>query len=330
MGKRPKLSIIMVARNDDYGKNFLNRITTSVRALIYLTNRYRSNFELVIIDYNPPPDKELLAQTLSAFTTDNIFLTIRFIVIPNTFHVRVAQESKRPLLEYLAKNIGIRRAQAEFILTTNPDIIFDDTIIEFLTEAQLDKNSFYRINRYDLPMREFDTSTQIPEIIKQCRQRTTRIWTKDGLIYTSFRRWFKRFLNKPLPKNLFLCPWFNPLRKIKAFVAPKKLHEAASGDFLLAHRNAWQKVRGFDQLPFSSFIDGYNVHLFYCAGLEQKILPFPIYHINHDTSNTMWPMLDYEIYLKNSARMLKTKIPYKIYPENWGFPEENFPETIIQ
>ena len=345
MNLNPKISFVLAARNDDYAGNFLNRVTTSLKVLIYLANKFKSNFELIVVEYNPPKDKERLSVALKI--KNNTHLPVRFITIPTEFHESISKGFKNPLFEYIAKNIGIRRARGEYILTMNPDIIFEEKLIEFLSQDSLNKHNFYRINRHDISTSTFDEKMEIPEILDECRKKETRVWVMNGLKYVSYKQWLKRFFRKPKPKNLIVCPLFNFRLKIKDLFNPKAIHQNAAGDFCLAHRDAWHAVRGFYQEPFNFYMDGYNAFMFDCKGFEQKILPFPIYHINHGWGNNVRSVsmfnestketspdlpstiIETKEYIRTVKEMFRTKIPYKENVVDWGFPDINFEEETV-
>lgn len=324
---KPKISLVIAARNDDYGGDFLNRISTCLKILNYQVNKNKVPAELIIIEYNPPNNKQLLSEVLQINKSD--FLSIRFINVPSKFHQDLAQGSKNPFFEYVAKNIGIKRANGEFILATNPDIIFSEEFIKFISNDQLEKNKFYRINRHDLPAHIFGEVSTEKEILDWCKNHVIRIMTNNGILFFNTKRWLKRFLKRPTFSHLLRLPLFNFLTERKIKLDPNRISGAAAGDFIMAHSDAWHKVRGYDQIPFNSFVDGYNVHMFHCYGFEQQILPYPVYHMGHKTSNNSRKQPDFKTYLDTVSKMDETKIPYKKYPEDWGFPDIDFKEIVI-
>ncbi|WKZ27336.1 MAG: hypothetical protein QY311_01080 [Candidatus Paceibacterota bacterium] len=321
----PKISFIMAGRNDDYGGNFLNRMHTSLRTLLYLAEKHAAPIEVVVIDYNPPIEVPTLREALGL--SGNAWCTLRFISIPAEFHARVSNGGKNPFPEYIAKNIGIRRARGEYVASVNPDIIFSEAFFLSIVKGDLHPTSFYRANRHDLGIRAIDPTISVPDVLRLCAQNTVRIWTNNGSPYVSWKRWFKRFRKSPKPYNLFFAPIFNFLHDWKVAKNPNRLHDAASGDFMMMHATGWATTRGFDQVPFLSYVDGYHLHLAHCLGLSQVILKDPIYHVDHRTSNGTRPSLDLQTYLDTTQKMLTTGIPYKEYDANWGFPDTTFSET---
>jgi hypothetical protein len=253
---KPKISFITTARNDDYGGNLINRINAFIKTLVHLTNVHELNSELILVEYNPPSSEKPLSEVLHI--ADNRHLSVRFIVVPESFHKQFETASKIPVMEYIAKNIGARRAHGEYVLCLNPDIILSDAMIKFLKNDRLDENTFYRANRHDIALNMIDENHSFEEITKQCQATTTQIWMSEGIQFVSFPAWFGRFKRKPSLRNLTMCPLFNRWRFGK-----EQVHEAAAGDFLLVHKNNWDKVGGYDQQPLSSFLDGYILYMFH-------------------------------------------------------------------
>jgi hypothetical protein len=176
-----------------------------------------------------------------------------------------------------------------------------------------------------LSIHEIADSAHADTALQICRKYTTRIWTEYGLLYVSWSRWWKRFLNKPKPKNLLVAPCFNLVKK---WLGPRPIKDVAPGHFTLAHRDAWAKVRGYDQQKLTDVdLDSYNIGMFACHGFRQEVLPQQIFHINH-AHNPLRQLPDGKLEREMKA-MATTGKPYTVYSENWGYPEESFPEQYI-
>ena len=124
------LSIVVVGRNDNYGGDFSLRLKTTID---WNLSRF-PNAELIYIDWNPLNDKP----------SDTIWMSERYpnaklYVIPNEIHKQFAGTVKFPILEYFAKNMGIRKASGDYIALINADILLG-TDIQF---NQLSKNNIY-------------------------------------------------------------------------------------------------------------------------------------------------------------------------------------------
>ncbi len=60
----PYLSLVVTARNDDHGGNLLDRMQAFVSGWISQARRYSIPSELIIVEWNPPPDRPRLAEAL--------------------------------------------------------------------------------------------------------------------------------------------------------------------------------------------------------------------------------------------------------------------------
>jgi len=320
---KPKLSIIFTARNDNYGGNLVERIQAAIKVLIYLTNKYRFYTELIIVEYNPPGDKLRLHTILKL--DNNKYLTIRFIEVPHAYHKTLPSSDRTPFFEFIAKNIGIRRATADFILSTNLDIIFSDQLFAFFSSHTLDAHAFYRINRTDIDNKEFPPQMTSEKILTLSKQSAYVTLTERGPVI--LRPFSFMGIKALILKYLYPLFVFLKFQNIKNSVSP--VHEQAAGDFLLMHKKIWNKIRGFSEEPISGYLDGYILCYAYSMGYSQIILPFPIYHILHDYAREGRPTKTLAEYITNRNRILKTKKPVIQNHLHWGAYNHKFQEKVF-
>jgi hypothetical protein len=314
------LSVVITARNDDYGGNLINRINTSLKVLSAWAEQLQRHIEMIIVDYNPVVGKKLLADELN--NVNNTYFEARFIIVP----VSGQGHEKTPLREYLAKNIGIRRARGEYILATNPDIIFSRDMIDFIT-SKLEPGCYYRADRFDLKLSKFPENLNINKILTLCRKNAyLRLGQyKNAALTFKYQaiemiKYLKSIIRHP--KRL-LPP------KNKEVASP--IHTNASGDFLLMHRDLWEKLKGYDESTIgATCTDGYLLHCAYCFDMPQQIIPFPIYHIYHNFGRQGRPEIEYQEYRRNCEAMIKTKIPYHLNGQDWGRATDKFQEVAWQ
>jgi hypothetical protein len=324
MSEHPRISFVIAARLGEHDDSFLGRLRTTLRILDALVTRHHLSCEFIIVQYNPPSGKPRIEDALKDMSLKAF--PIRIITVPPAAHAQLAPPSRTGVFaEFIAKNIGIRRAQGEYVLVTNLDIIFSNEMIARLAQP-LDRGTFYRANRRDLNIYAISETLNADQALALCHTCTDRIWTEYGLLYTSWQRWLKRFLKRPGLKNIFMAPIFNPLKKI---TSAKFVHDGAAGDFLLAHRDVWYEVHGYDQRQvYDLYLDSYILGILVCRGLKQIVLSQPIYHINHHQNPTrLGP--DFEKFKRDMQSMAETGIPYYTYPEYWGFPDERFEENLL-
>ena len=217
--KDPYISFVVVARNDNYGGNFLNRMQVFINTLSSLCEKYLLNSELIIVEWNPPENKDVFLNSL--IWPKNIKkLKIRIITVSSDLHKKIAGTSKMTMFEFLAKNVGVRRAKGRFILVTNPDIIFNHELIKFLSKKNLFEKSFYRVNRHDL-VKEIPSIKRVQKIFDFCENNWSIVHTRYG----SFNKKFPYF-NFNCLKSLLLI-----FRERIVGGSRSKIHTSASGDF---------------------------------------------------------------------------------------------------
>ena len=135
------LSSVIIARNDNYGGNLNERAVYCLNSFIKLCD------EVIYVDWNSP-------NNISLFTEIKDYVEktgrIRHIQVTNEFVFNLGLPSgSQAVVEVLARNIGIRRAKGDFIISSNIDII-----APLKLTFQLDENCFYIIARRDISLEE--------------------------------------------------------------------------------------------------------------------------------------------------------------------------------
>lgn len=169
----PYLSVVVTARNDNHGGNMLRRMQIFVNGLLYQCQRYSVEAELIVVEWNPLPDKPSLAEALCWEIADSP-CAVRFIEVPPQLHAQLRYAESLPLFQMIAKNVGIRRAKGEFILAANIDLLFSDELFEFLATHSLEVGKFYRMSRYDVAA-DVPMAAPIKEQLAYCEQNLLRI-----------------------------------------------------------------------------------------------------------------------------------------------------------
>jgi hypothetical protein len=170
----PYLSVVVAARNDDHGGNLLGRMQIFVSGWIEQARRYRIASELIIVEWNPPPNRPRLIDALR-WPDDLGPCEVRIIEVPPELHVRYPHSDALPLYQMIAKNAGIRRARGQFVLATNIDILFSNELAEYLAARQLERGRMYRIDRHDV-MSEVPVEDQLT----WCGTHLIRINRREG------------------------------------------------------------------------------------------------------------------------------------------------------
>ncbi|HVI85805.1 MAG TPA: hypothetical protein VNA86_10840, partial [bacterium] len=174
----PQLSVVVTARNDNHGGDMLQRMQIFVGGLLEQCHRHGLPAELIIVEWNPPPDRPRLAGALS-WPREHGPCAVRIVEVPPHIHRRYRYSDRLPLFQMIAKNVGIRRARGQFILSTNIDLLFSDALTRFLASGQIDPDCMYRIDRFDVPA-AVPVGALIDRQLEYCRRHVIRVNTRRG------------------------------------------------------------------------------------------------------------------------------------------------------
>lgn len=184
--KEPFLSVVATSRNDNHGGDLTRRTQVFVDSLAAQANRHELAIELILVEWNPPPDRQPLAAELH-WPASSKFFDGRVITVPAAEHAKFDPESRLPLYQMIGKNVGIRRARGTFVLSTNIDLIFSDELFRELRN-NLKAGCLYRADRYDI-----DASVPLDASIEAkllfSKSHILRIHKADGTYLLSNGRW---------------------------------------------------------------------------------------------------------------------------------------------
>ena len=337
---KPYFSFVTAARNDDFGGNFLNRLQACVNSILIFSHKYNFNAELIIMEWNPPADKPRLKDAIK--WPENIKpARVRIIEVPNEIHRQYRNSDKIPFFEFYAKNAGLRRAKGEYALVTNSDIVFSEEIIEYLAKNKLSQDVFCRVDRYDIKG-TLPLDKPIEEQLKFCKEHVVYIQNMHGMLITSREEWFRinvlnklkrlslqkiksKLIKKPEPEKIPAKP--------KTGIAKNNfqgLFIHVGGDFMLMSKKNWDKFKGYPEIGIDRGLDCYMTIMSHIAGLLQVILPFPIYHQEHDrTAQLLRPTAVLEN-MPAFEKMLDTNQPVVMNDDNWGLAKVKLKETVIE
>ena len=231
-----KIASVVVNRNDGY-KDF-------ERGLIHFKSMLKSFDEVNYVDWNSP-NGSFIWEIEDKLPKKN---KIKHYCIPsNIVNQIIFDQNAQKCNESLSRNIAIRRSDADWIVSTNIDVIPPTKKELKKLVKSLDKDTFYTISRREAP--------------------------KD-IIYNSKNE-------KELRESLSNIP----ARHFPAKVTPNDNFSLINccGDFQIAHKDVWNKIRGFEEeMIYACFVDtnvqkkavlnGYNLQVLYEPAL---------YHMEH-------------------------------------------------
>jgi hypothetical protein len=174
-----RVSFVVTSRNDDHGGHMLGRFGIFADGLLEQATRHGLTGELIVVEWNPLPGPRL-HEALKLRNTSDTF-PVRFIEVPPEAHRPLRNSDTIPLFQMLAKNVGIRRARGEFVVATNPDILFSDALVSFLAAGNLRPDTLYRLDRHDVAA-DVPESAGIEEQLSWCARHVLRIHRRTGTI----------------------------------------------------------------------------------------------------------------------------------------------------
>src|SRR2546422_4492843 len=321
---RPRISLVVVGRNDNYGGDFLGRLQVSVDVLMSLCGKHDLSIELLLVEWNPPGDRARLADAVNWRRTPR-GCRVRIIEVPNGVHRKFPKAEEAPLFEYIGKNVGVRRASGEFVLVTNADIVFAEELIEFMARTKGSRGCFYRVGRYDVEG-PIPPELSVEERLVYCERHIRRINGYWGS--------YDNCLRQKVDLRRILQHWLDYVRwRVRYFPCDRPFTNA-SGDFFMMHQSHWHSLRGYPQIIGADSHglfhgDAFLMYEALFSGLKQVRLRGRkrIYHQEHRRiRNTS--LFSGEID-EARERLLGAGRPVIFNDDLWGLGGYNLPETVI-
>jgi hypothetical protein len=250
----PYLSIVIVGRNDNHGVNFVDRLNTFIRGLDFQVTD-RNLLELVIVEWNPLEDKSRLFEVIAKPTN----CVTRIVTVPREIHDLGGHRGS--FAEYHAKNVGIRRARGQYVLVTNPDVIFSRALIDWFHQRQLREDVFYRCDRYDFEGSGIEL-LEPKDFEAFAIDKTFQVHLSDNQVHAIEVR---------------------DGQKIFLVSDGKHIHTNASGDFILASPAVFSKIGGmFAHKDYRSHSDSITIYKMLNHGVKQSFISgMCVFHQEH-------------------------------------------------
>ena len=295
-----KTGVCIISRNDGYG-GFLEE-----RASININSALECYDYVYYIDWNSTTDLTLLEKI-----KDHIpkYKNIRqFKVSPQVATFLTKNQPAQKCCEVLARNIGIRRMcddGIDYIVSSNIDIINPSKKdMNRFVEKYMNDNLFCTVSRRDINL-----------------QWSSKTWQHN------VENFYKKPVIENLRKNYYRYPCMPP--------NDEHYHAALisyCGDFQIAHRNVWSKIKGFEESLLKRGYTDVNVQLkAYHAGVPLFVYyHLPVFHINHglggyggnSDNHTLDKKKDFEY-----RHYVCTQLKLTSNSDNWGFPNL---ESIVE
>jgi hypothetical protein len=246
-----KKSVILTSRNDNYGGNLHKRTTMALTSLI------ENHDEVIFVDWKTKNGEGVISNIKNNLPHTK---KLKYIQVPNEFlSEKYPHIVNYTIIESIGRNIAIRRAENDYIVSTNIDIISTP-----LDNSVLKENVFYTVPRRDVD-ENFHLGFQSYEELYNTIWNNRDSYRPKDRINSEEDRW-----------SLISC----------------------CGDYQIGHKNVWNQMRGFEEsVLFGCGIDT-NVmkKASYYSTIE--VLDHYIFHLNHgkegnrDENESVPPMSD--------------------------------------
>ena len=146
-----RMSVIVATRNDGYGGDPLERLRNSLQQFVEFD--WSVHVEYILVEFNvndkmtPTHEVPRIHDQVLKIKDKNNF-SLRVIRVDEKYSKNINMPGfSCGLFEYWGKNVGMRRATSDWLLTTNIDDTFSIPLIKFLDSSlaqnSLDKKGFY-------------------------------------------------------------------------------------------------------------------------------------------------------------------------------------------
>lgn len=148
----PFVSIVVTGRNDGYGGDFNSRFARALRFNHEQLTAAGVAHDVVLVEWAPPADRPLLIDAITAIYPAAAEPWCSTWLVDPRYHQAYSLNPRLAYMEYVAKNVGIRRAAGRFVLATNTDIYLGRSIIDTLSRGAMETGVIYRATRTDVKL----------------------------------------------------------------------------------------------------------------------------------------------------------------------------------
>jgi hypothetical protein len=273
-------TIVVTSRNDGYGGNLELRGSHALNCMI---EKYD---EVIYVDWNSP-DNDSLINHLTLNGKGNL----RHIQVKKTVIEKINPDLlDLPIVEVLGRNIGIRRAKSDWIVSSNIDIMPD-----FLDTEKVNSNVFYTVARVNVPVSFFQPVEK--DFFSYCKKNITKF---EQAYIIQNNEWAGQYN----PWSLVVC----------------------CGDYQLAHKSLWYKMKGFEEsMIYRDCADTNVMKKGMIYGDGSQILDLDIFHLDHSGHELKVGgksiFNSWEDYIVNFESTKNN--------DSWGFADYDFCEEVI-
>ena len=279
-------TVVIPTRNDNYGMFLAERAMQCLNAMTSVFD------EVIVVDWNSPHGLPMIEQIKNYIAPTG---KIRSIVVPRDFVESKVDSQSQPCCSVLARNIGIRRAKGDWIVSSNIDII----PTQFSTD-RLNRDTMYVVQKYNVL-----ENVHLTQLLPMSTEQKIQALVAHKHLFERMKR-----CEEVVPDDKYsLC--------------------VGCGDFQVAHRDVWNRIRGFEEsLVYRCFEDtNVLVKTAHQQDMKTSLLDIDVFHLEHKNNPFFWQ--------KDGATKRNNKddafTTYAVTQngDGWGFDGFEFQETII-
>lgn len=239
---RPYVSFVSYFRNDGYTNDFDLRVRRATSFLVRQLQRAELDSEIILVEWNPPPDRPLIIESLDPLPQGDC-VQVRGVIVGREHHDKFIGARESGMNPAAAANVGLRRAEGRFVSPKASDTYLSNEIVAAIARQDLHENGLYRCDRCDVALS--------PTLLRNLGD--------DALLARLESLDSTRYSHIPNPPQWYI----------------RELHTNACGDFLLMNRTMWHTVRGFplDNTVLSLDCDSLIMHAAVALGSHEIRLP---------------------------------------------------------
>ena len=141
---------MLTGRNDNFGGDFNQRLFSALSYNHRLLSESGVEHELVFVEWRPVRGRLLLADMVRENSCRISTPRLTADEVDERYHDAFSQNPRLQFHEFIAKNVGIRRALGSYILVTNTDIYLSRDIVNMIARQMFRPMVLYRATRLDL------------------------------------------------------------------------------------------------------------------------------------------------------------------------------------
>jgi hypothetical protein len=148
----PLLTLVLTGRNDSYGGDFTARFFRTLQFNHRELTARQIPHQVLFVEWAPPAGEPLLVEQVFAAIPELDREVCSWYVVDTRYQDALSLNPRLEYLEFIAKNVGVRRARGEYVLVTNCDVFLGRRVLDVLERRALEPHVLYRAPRHDLKL----------------------------------------------------------------------------------------------------------------------------------------------------------------------------------